>query len=171
MLDFGMAQALDVRLEIAILHSDSSPISSSLTTPGVVLGSGRSSTPSRRGGSPATVAPTSGHLASCSGRCSLASSCLPATRCQTSSRRCKFRPDWTIVPPDTPAAIRRLLRRSLCKDRKLRLDSATVARLEIDEALASPEAPRLSPTRSRRLSWAVAGMLAVAVMLLLGWWK
>lgn len=45
-------------------------------------------------------------------------------------------PNWNTLPANTPAPIRRLLRRCLVKDRKRRLDSAADARLEIDEALA-----------------------------------
>ncbi|HET9262980.1 MAG TPA: protein kinase [Vicinamibacterales bacterium] len=49
-------------------------------------------------------------------------------------------PDWTRLPPETPAAIRTLLRRCLEKNRARRLDSARAARLEIDDALATPTA-------------------------------
>src|SRR5438552_462265 len=48
----------------------------------------------------------------------------------------KSDPDWTALPANTSAPIRRLLRRCLDKDRRRRLDSAADARLEIDEALA-----------------------------------
>jgi serine/threonine protein kinase len=48
-------------------------------------------------------------------------------------------PEWHLLPAGTPMAIRRLLERCLEKDRKRRLDSATAARLEIDEAIGSPE--------------------------------
>jgi len=44
-------------------------------------------------------------------------------------------PDWSLLPPETPPAIRRLLRRCLEKDRGRRLQSAGDARLEIDEVL------------------------------------
>ena len=47
-------------------------------------------------------------------------------------------PDWTTLPEETPAPIRKLLRRCLEKDRKRRLDSAADARLEIDDVLAAP---------------------------------
>ena len=47
-------------------------------------------------------------------------------------------PDWTTLPDETPAPIRKLLRRCLEKDRKRRLDSAADARLEIDDVLAAP---------------------------------
>jgi serine/threonine protein kinase len=72
----------------------------------------------------------------------------------------KSDPDWTALPADTPAPIRRPLRRCLDKDRKRRLDSAADARLEIDEALA-PAVPRprrqaADLDRRRRLSDLVA---------------
>jgi eukaryotic-like serine/threonine-protein kinase len=50
----------------------------------------------------------------------------------------KDEPDWKTLPPSTPVPIRRLLRRCLEKDRKRRIDSAVVARLEIEDALTQP---------------------------------
>src|SRR5829696_8805696 len=47
-------------------------------------------------------------------------------------------PDWSKLRADTPAAIRRLLRRCLEKDRKRRLPDAADVRLEIDDAHTSP---------------------------------
>ena len=47
-------------------------------------------------------------------------------------------PDWRTLPPETPASIRRLLRRCLEKDRKRRLSDAADARLEIEDALTAP---------------------------------
>ena len=55
-------------------------------------------------------------------------------------------PDWSALPADTPRPVRRLLRRCLEKDRKGRLDSAAGARLEIDDAIASPMAEALADT-------------------------
>ena len=49
----------------------------------------------------------------------------------------KTDPDWTLLPAETPTAIRRLLRRCLERDRKRRLAHIGDARLELDEA---PEA-------------------------------
>ena len=48
-------------------------------------------------------------------------------------------PDWQALPPETPRAIRTLLRRCLEKDPKRRLDSAAAARLEIDDLSAAPD--------------------------------
>jgi serine/threonine-protein kinase len=47
-------------------------------------------------------------------------------------------PDWTALPSATPALIHRLVRRCLEKDPKRRVPDIGVARLEIDEALATP---------------------------------
>ncbi len=81
----------------------------------------------------------------------------------------KDEPDWTALPPDTPASIRRLLKRCLEKDRKRRLADAADARLEIDEALLSPTevahgAPVEESTRSRRrlqVAWSLVALCAV----------
>ena len=54
----------------------------------------------------------------------------------------KDEPDWTTLPANTPAPIRRLLRRCLEKDRKKRLADAADARLEIEDVLAMPVADR-----------------------------
>jgi eukaryotic-like serine/threonine-protein kinase len=77
-------------------------------------------------------------------------------------------PDLTLLPPDTPVPIRRLLRRCLEKDRNARLDSAAGAQLEIADAIAFPDAetPVLAQTSSGRVRAipiaAVAGGTAIA---------
>lgn len=78
-------------------------------------------------------------------------------------------PDWTALPADTPAPIRRVLRRCLEKDRRRRLDSASDARLEIDDAIAFPAAETLAPpaTPSRVTPVAIAGIAVIAA--LVGW--
>jgi serine/threonine-protein kinase len=73
-----------------------------------------------------------------------------------------------MLPAETPVPIRRLLRRCLEKDRNARLDSAAGARLEIDDAIASPGAETLAlartpPRRVRAVAIAVvAGGTAIA---------
>ena len=62
-------------------------------------------------------------------------------------------PDWNHLPEETPAAVRRLLRRSLERDPAKRLRDLADARLELDElapaAFAAPAGPAPSPSRSR----------------------
>jgi serine/threonine protein kinase len=47
-------------------------------------------------------------------------------------------PDWNALPASTPAAVRKLLRGCLEKDRRERLPDIGVARLEIKETLNAP---------------------------------
>jgi serine/threonine protein kinase len=70
----------------------------------------------------------------------------------------KTEPDWTALPALMPTPITRLLRRSLEKDRKRRLDSAAAARLEIEEAiqgaaLAATGANSVSAVSVRKPIW------------------
>src|SRR5437016_724719 len=62
-------------------------------------------------------------------------------------------PDWSALPANTPAPIRRLLRRCLDKDRRRRLDSAADARLEIDEALAPIGDASAVPVTMQEAAW------------------
>jgi len=78
-------------------------------------------------------------------------------------------PNWTSLPSTTSSPIRRLLRRTLEKDPRRRLDSAAGARLEIDEALTptigdggASSLSRPQSKSARRLPWAIAGVFAVA---------
>ena len=78
-------------------------------------------------------------------------------------------PDWQALPVTTPPAIRRLLRRCLEKDAGRRLDSAAVARLEIDEAEREPLAVVEAASARRRSLWhsvawaAIGAVVAVLV--------
>jgi serine/threonine protein kinase/Tol biopolymer transport system component len=87
-------------------------------------------------------------------------------------------PDWGALPKETPGPIRRLLRRSLEKDPKRRLDSAAAARLEIDDAtitsggdsdrplvvVPSPGWRRALPSVAVAIVAAVASVLATWVV-------
>ena len=68
-------------------------------------------------------------------------------------------PDWSRLPPDTPPAMARLLRRCLQKDTSHRLRDIGDALLELEEALtwkpsdtasASPTDPRTGVLTTRR---------------------
>jgi len=84
----------------------------------------------------------------------------------------KNEPDWSMLPAETPAPIRTLMRRCLEKDRARRLDSATAVRLEIDDALSAPppEAAERAVVPSRRLALvAMATMAGVAIAAITAW--
>jgi serine/threonine-protein kinase len=75
--------------------------------------------------------------------------------------------DLTLVPPDTPPAIRRLLRRALSKNVRTRLRDMGDARLEINDAQAGVEEVKSDRPRTRsagmRMLYAAATLAGVAV--------
>ena len=75
-------------------------------------------------------------------------------------------PDWSVLPPSTPPAVRSLLRRCLQKDRKQRLRDIGDARAELTESHAetqefASETASVSP-RSARKQVFLGGALAAA---------
>ncbi|MDO8680508.1 MAG: protein kinase [Acidobacteriota bacterium] len=74
-------------------------------------------------------------------------------------------PDWHALPGSVPPGIRRLLRRSLEKDPRRRLDSAAAVRIEIDDALSPSNEtnPSNVTSRSTLLPWAVAATLGIGL--------
>ena len=80
-------------------------------------------------------------------------------------------PDWSRLPPQTPASIRTLLRRCLEKDGRRRLDSATVAQLEIADALENPAAePGVSRRGGHPSGLLIAGTIGAAIAALVTAW-
>ena len=83
-------------------------------------------------------------------------------------------PDWSILPPETPRLIRRLLARCLTKDVKHRLHDIADARLEIEEATrgsaAALEVPIGAATPPRRLAWRALPWALVAVSVSAALW-
>ena len=76
-------------------------------------------------------------------------------------------PNWTALPPETPALLRRILRRCLEKDRKERIHDIADARLDIAEARApgtDAEPAVVPPLRV----WQRPGPVVVAVLAALG---
>ena len=86
----------------------------------------------------------------------------------------KGEPDWHALTNETPAPIRRLLRRCFAKEPKGRLSDASMARLEIDEALSGPQldnpAARTTSRRMERFVWAPALVLVAALAVAIGVW-
>jgi serine/threonine-protein kinase len=77
-------------------------------------------------------------------------------------------PDWTALPRATPVLVQRLVARCLVKDRRERLHDIGDARLEIDEALASPVAtppPLVTPAVRQTSRWLVPALAAAAATL------
>ena len=77
-------------------------------------------------------------------------------------------PDWNALPAKTPRSLRTLLRRCLEKDPRRRLDSAAVARLEIEEASTTPATNGIAASDvnrdARAARWSPWASVAVAVL-------
>jgi eukaryotic-like serine/threonine-protein kinase len=168
-LDFGLAKALDP-LPGAMDVSQSPTITSpAMTRMGVILGTAAYMSPEQAKGR--TVDKRTDIWAF---GCVLFEM-LTGTRAfdgddatEVLARIIEREPDFTALPPATPHAVRRLLRRSLEKDRKRRLADASDARIEIEEALTATPAettvPVASPTRGRpRIGWALGAMAVLAI--------
>ncbi len=74
-------------------------------------------------------------------------------------------PDWSLLPVQTSAAVRKLLRRCLEKDARRRLRDIGDARLDLDDALSAAPEPAVEtavlprPKRTSPLLWIVGGAL------------
>jgi serine/threonine protein kinase len=80
-------------------------------------------------------------------------------------------PAWGVLPPDTPRAIVRLLRRCLQKDPKRRLQHIGDARLELDEPADTRAETPLAAARTPHRIWAfVAATAAVAAIAAAAGW-
>ena len=79
----------------------------------------------------------------------------------------KSEPDWSAVPAETPAAVRRLLRRCLTKDPRERLHDIADARLEIRDAHFTETGPRTDAPRTHG-AWIAAAILAILSLALAG---
>jgi Tol biopolymer transport system component len=72
-------------------------------------------------------------------------------------------PDWSRLPASTPTKVRDLLRRSLQKDKTLRMQAAGDIRIEIIEALQSPVdagTTQAASVSGRKVPWAAAAALS-----------
>ena len=81
-------------------------------------------------------------------------------------------PDWTVLPAEIPASIRRLLRRCLEKEPRNRVQAAGDLRLEIDDHLAAPpESMMVTAVRPARwrtaLPWGLAAASLAALLVVL----
>jgi serine/threonine-protein kinase len=180
-LDFGLAKAMDpVGGAPNVSHSPTLTSPAMMTGMGVILGTAAYMSPEQARG--ATADRRADLWAFGIVLWEMLTAQRPfegATVSDTLASVLKTEPDWNVLAPTTPAAIRRLLRRCLEKDRKRRFDSAAAARLEIEEAM-TPSAsdgaapPEPAPPRSawsRSLPWAVAAAFGVVALLVWAPWR
>ncbi|MGE0814215.1 MAG: protein kinase [Vicinamibacterales bacterium] len=77
-------------------------------------------------------------------------------------------PDWTRLPANTPAPIRRLLRRCLEKHPKRRIAAIADAILELDDAAATPAQEAAAGASASRRSSGPIALTTIAVLALVG---
>ncbi len=82
----------------------------------------------------------------------------------------KSDPDWGALPPETPAGIRRLLRRCLDRDPKKRLHDIADARIEMDER-GEEARESAAPSRGARPWLGAAAALSAAALAAFVTWK
>jgi Tol biopolymer transport system component len=166
-LDFGLAKALDVDTTtfVAGTQSPTAP-RTVVTADGIVVGTAPYMAPEQARGKPADKRADLWALGCVlfemlTGRRAFAGDDMS----ETLAAVIKDDPDWRALGSDTPTSIRRLLRRCLAKDPKKRLSDASVARLEIDEALGEPQPDvpiARTSRRVERIAWAAALLLVAA---------
>ena len=170
-LDFGLAKAWDTGHADDSVGDRSTATTHPVTDAGVVVGTGPYLSPEQaRGG---TVDRSTDLWAFGVVLCEMLTGkqlFRGATLSDSIAAVLNTEPDWTTLPRATPPSIRRLLSRCLQKDRLSRLDSAIVARLEIDEALNPQDngAPTISTKRQPLVVAGVVGVGIVVAALLAG---
>jgi serine/threonine protein kinase/ABC-type branched-subunit amino acid transport system substrate-binding protein len=161
-LDFGMARIHEVE-DSQVTSTDQPPV---MSESGMILGTAPYMSPEQARGQAADHRSdiwTFGCLLyeMLNGRAAFSGE----TVSDTLSEILKATPDWNALPAGLPEGVRRLLDRCLQKDRKRRLHDIADARLEIEDAMASP--PPALPVKPRawgRRQWLLttAGAAAAA---------
>ena len=173
-LDFGLAKSLDSISRAPVDPMDSPPPDALETEDNVLLGTAAYMSPEQAQGRPVDTRADLWAFGAVvyemlTGQRAFTGEDVAATLTHVLTND----PDWTRLPAGTPVSIRRLLRRCLERDRRGRLDSASGARLEIDDALASPAADVLAEAAApiRRLTRvAIAGLAGGAAIAALAAW-
>ncbi len=174
LLDFGLAKALDAPATQSDL-GDSPTISDVASRAGVLLGTAAYMSPEQARAKPAD------RRADIWAFGGLLFEMLVARRpfegetvYDLISAILSREPDWAALPPATPPALQKLLRRCLHKDPKQRLQAIGEARIALDEAMQLPavEAPVAAApallSRRMLLLWALTLMGAAALGIVFG---
>ena len=174
-LDFGLAKALEGDAPDSSL-SQSPTLTNAATQAGVILGTAAYMSPEQARGQPvdkrADIFAFGCVLFECLTEKRLFDE---PTVSDTLASVLKTEPDWSLLPDETPPAMRRLLLRCLSKDPRDRLHSVADARIELTEALErtrSPEDAAVAAESRPAPAWwipAALGLAGVAGWLLAGW--
>ncbi len=175
-LDFGLAKALEPAAGVASDFTATPTITSPLMTRmGAILGTAAYMSPEQTKGRAADKRSDIWAFGCVlfemlTGRAPF----VRGTMSETVAAILEREPDWAKLPSATPVPVRRLLERCLVKDPRRRLRDAGDARIEIDEALASPAGGAAAPQAERTgrrtaVRWALALVGAVAAASVVVW--
>jgi serine/threonine protein kinase len=161
-LDFGLAKALEDPGSSFEDLSNSPTVTMSATRTGVLLGTAAYMSPEQAHGKPADRRSDIFSFGSVlyemlTGKPAFTGESVGDTLASV----LKLDPDCGALPRETPEAIRKLLRRCLTKDRKLRLQAIGEARIVLANPLEEPTSSAAVPKRARVLPWAIAALMTV----------
>jgi eukaryotic-like serine/threonine-protein kinase len=163
-LDFGLAKAIEGPGSAADDPSMSPTLTLGATRAGVILGTAAYMSPEQAHGR------TADRRADIFSFGSVLYEMLTGARAftgesvgDTLASVLKLEPDWKKLPAETPAPIRKLMRRCLTKDRKQRLQAIGEARIVLDNWAF--EEPEISVEgRPRHLAWVWPSIAAVCLL-------
>jgi len=164
-LDFGLAKVREAEAQASDL-SNSPTLMTARSTPGIILGTAAYMSPEQAKGQEANR--TSDVWAFGCVLYEMLTGRAPFegdTMSELFAGILKAEPDWSRLPAETPEHIRRLLRRCLQKDRRIRLRHLGDALIEIEEPQPqiAAAAPPVVPRRRERLAWTIA-LVVVAIL-------
>jgi serine/threonine protein kinase/Tol biopolymer transport system component len=166
-LDFGLAKALDPSGGSGREDFDKSPTITSpaaMTAAGVILGTAAYMSPEQARGKPVDKRADIWAFGCVLFEMLTGRTCFRADNVtETLALVLTREPEWCLLPDDTPIIVRHVLARCLQKDPKRRLHDVADARIELEEATATPP-PALSPAgRRSRLALASAIVLGLGL--------
>jgi eukaryotic-like serine/threonine-protein kinase len=167
-LDFGLAKALAPERS----GSDSSTMTSGGTIAGAILGTAAYMSPEQARGHPVDKRTDIWAFGCVLFEMLTGSSVyMRETATDTIAAVVAAEPEWKSLPADTPASIRRLLTRCLQKDARRRLHDIADARIELEDAMATPAESASEPTPRRWSRLALSALLfVIATTLALSFW-
>jgi eukaryotic-like serine/threonine-protein kinase len=167
-LDFGLAKAMDPAGVSSANAMNSPTLSMHATQAGIILGTAAYMSPEQAKGNPLDKR-TDIWSFGCvvfemlTGQSAFAGDSLS----ETLASILRSEPEWAVLPAAVPASIRRLLRRCLEKDPRVRLHDIADARIEMSGPSEWDEPSSTRPAtagRRERQAWIAAGVLGLTTI-------
>jgi serine/threonine protein kinase/Tol biopolymer transport system component len=165
-LDFGLAKAIDDPVPSAD-PSNSPTLTLGATRVGVILGTAAYMSPEQASGKNADRRADIWSFGAVlyemlAGKRAFAGESVSDTLATV----LKLDPDWDALPAETPAAIRKLVRRCLTKDRKQRLQAIGEARIALENPGGTDSPAQAGSLPHSKLPWAVTVVVTLSLAVL-----